>query len=272
MQDGFLLTIVERVRDVTGIEAIVLGGSRGRGTAKPDSDYDLGIYFDSPHTFDITALNAIARDLDDAHRDGLCTPIGGWGPWVTGGAWLVVDGAHVDFIYRELPRVRRVIDDCLHGEVSVGYQPGHPYGFVSSIYAGEVATCHVLWQDSTAISQLKAALSPYPAALKKAIIDAFAWEAGFCATIAKKPAQRGDLAYVNGVLFRGIMCLTQTLFAINEQWWLNEKGAVELASSFAQAPSAYAERVNEMFRSEPVRAIALLEEMSAEVSVIRRDG
>ena len=271
MNDVMFQTIVERLRDVRGVQAVVLGGSRGRGTAKPDSDYDIGIYFDSPDTFDIAALNAVAKDFDDAHRDDLCTQVGGWGPWVVGGGWLRVDGEPVDFIYRELPRVRRVVDECTRGAFSVDYQAGHPFGFASSIYAGEVATCRILGEGADEITQLKSQLLPYPPALKQAIVNAFAWEAGFCISIAHKPTQRGDLAYVNGALFRGVMCLTQTLFALNEQWWLNEKGAVELASSFAQAPSAYADRVNEIFAvaaTETTGAIEILNQLHEEVSAL----
>jgi hypothetical protein len=263
MNDALLSTIVERLRNVPGVQAVVLGGSRGhgRGTAKPDSDYDIGLYFDSPDTFDIAALNTVAKAFDDEHRDDLCTPVGGWGPWVVGGGWLQVDGAPVDFIYRELPRVQRVVQACVQGEVTVGYQAGHPYGFVSSIYAGEVATCQILWeqkQSNEGVRRLKAQLEPYPVALKKAIIDTFAWEAGFCAAIARKPAQRGDVAYVHGALFRAVMCMTQILFALNAQWWLNEKSAVALAATFAHTPSNYAERVNEMFASQPLQAIEML--------------
>ena len=267
MNDDLLATIADRVSNVRGVQAVVLGGSRGRGATQPDSDYDIGLYFDSPDTFDIAALNGIARDLDDEHRDALCTPVGGWGPWVVGGGWLRVAGKPVDFIYRELPRVRRIVDECVHGKVSVHYQAGHPFGFVSSIYAGEAATCHVFWDRDEEISQLKAKLYPYPSALKHAIINAFAWEAGFCVDIARKPVQRADAAYVNGALFRGVTCLTQTLFALNEQWWLNEKGAVALASAFAHTPANYAERVNTMFASDLARAVEILEELEREVNL-----
>lgn len=32
-----------------------------------------------------------------------------------------------------------MIDDCHAGQITIDYQPGHPHGFVSSIYIGEVA-------------------------------------------------------------------------------------------------------------------------------------
>ena len=42
--DALFETIVERVGKIDGIAAIVLGGSRARGIARPDSDVDIGIY------------------------------------------------------------------------------------------------------------------------------------------------------------------------------------------------------------------------------------
>lgn len=270
MDDDFLARIVERLKGVRGVAAVVLGGSRGRGMPRPDSDYDVGIYVDSPETFDIAALNRVAQNLDDEHRADLCTPIGGWGPWVTGGGWLVINGEHVDFIYRELPRVRRVMDDCRAGKIEIGHQPGHPFGFVSAVYMGEVATCQLLWDRDGALAALKAETRPYPAVLKRTLM-ATRWEAGFCAAIAEKPARRGDLNYIGGALFRGAMCLALALFGLNEQWWLNEKGAVELASSFELCPPRFAERVSEMFTlvgTDALRAVALLTELDREVAAL----
>ena len=40
--DPFLMRIVPNLAEVSGIEAIVLGGSRARGTADEASDTDIG--------------------------------------------------------------------------------------------------------------------------------------------------------------------------------------------------------------------------------------
>jgi hypothetical protein len=45
----------------------------------------------------------------------------------------------VDLLYRPLESVERVISDCREGSVSMDYQPGHPHGFCSAIWMGEVA-------------------------------------------------------------------------------------------------------------------------------------
>lgn len=84
--------IIRALVEAPGIIGIVLGGSRARGTHRPNSDIDIGIYYDSEVEFDPSSLNPTASMLDDAHRPELITPLGAWGEWVNGGGWLIVDG------------------------------------------------------------------------------------------------------------------------------------------------------------------------------------
>ncbi len=100
----FLSVIVERLKRVEGIEAIVLGGSRARGTSTASSDYDLGIYYSPAVGLDLEELEGAAAELDDSRRTGLVMPIGGWGPWINGGGWLTIGGQAVDLLYRDLER------------------------------------------------------------------------------------------------------------------------------------------------------------------------
>lgn len=97
-QSVFLEEIVARLMQVRGVSAIVLGGSRARGTHTPKSDFDLCLYYLPDQPLDLAALEQIAAQLDDQHRPGLVTPIGGWGPWINGGGWLTIQSQPVDFI------------------------------------------------------------------------------------------------------------------------------------------------------------------------------
>ena len=83
------------------------------------------------------------------------TAIGEWGPWINGGAWLTVEGKRVDLLYRDLDRVRAVIEACQAGRIERVYQPGHPHAFISAIYMGEVALCLVLWDPENVLAGLK---------------------------------------------------------------------------------------------------------------------
>ncbi|WP_238360598.1 nucleotidyltransferase domain-containing protein [Iningainema tapete] len=136
----FINHIVYSLQSIKGIIAVTLGGSRARGNHTHKSDVDLGIYYNPENPPDLIALNQLASELDDNHRINLVTAIGEWGKWINGGGWLRVQGVAVDFLYRDLAKVNRVIDDCHAGKITIDYQPGHPHGFVSSIYMGELVS------------------------------------------------------------------------------------------------------------------------------------
>jgi hypothetical protein len=195
----------------------------------------------------LTALSKVATNLDDEHRADVITPIGGWGPWINGGGWLKIQSHLVDFLYRDLEKVRRMIEDCLNGKVEIFYQPGHPLGFVSSMYLAEVAVCQPLWDPEGIISELKKKINPYPNPLQKALIQKFAWEINFSIDIARKSAERSDVTYAAGCCFRSVMCMLQVLFAINKTHWLNEKGAVAIADTFPRKPDGFQGRTNGIF-------------------------
>lgn len=266
--------IVERLQPVAGIQAIVLGGSRARGTHTPTSDIDLGIYYHPAAVLDLAALTQVAAEIDDEHRTELLTAIGGWGPWINGGGWLRVQSIAVDFLYRDLEQVARIIADCHHGRFEIAYQPGHPHGFASYIYMAEIALCQPLWDPYATISALKAQTQAYPSALKSAITKQFAWEAEFSLMVAQKSVSRGDVTYAAGCCFRCVACLAQTLFALNEHYWMNEKGSVALAATFAQSPPNFKARVEQAFRrldatAEAIAgAIVILEQLTRETCAL----
>jgi len=152
----FIHHVVNHLQTIEGIVAIALGGSRARGNHTPKSDVDLGLYYQPENPPDLLSLNYLASELDDNHRTNLITPIGGWGKWINGGGWLKVEGIPVDFLYRDVAQVHQVIDDGHNGQITIDYQPGHPHGFVSSIYMGEVALCLPLHDPQGVLAALKA--------------------------------------------------------------------------------------------------------------------
>ncbi|MFF2886746.1 nucleotidyltransferase domain-containing protein [Paenibacillus sp. NPDC057967] len=239
--------IVESLKPITGINALVLGGSRAKGTENHNSDIDIGIYYDSEKGLDITRLRQVATAIDDDHRDNLVTEIGDWGPWVNGGGWLKVNQISVDLLFRDQKKVSRVMEECIMGSITIDYQPGHPHGFVNSIYLAEIAWCKVLWDPSGIIGELKSRTIPYPSVFQEANIQKFLWESTFALDNGYKGIYKKDLSYVAGCLFRSVSCLNQVLFAMNETFSMNEKGAAAIADSFSIVPSQYSQRINEIF-------------------------
>jgi predicted nucleotidyltransferase len=239
--------IANRLSRVAGVAAVALGGSWARGTAHENSDLDLGVYYYPEQPLSTDELGEIAGELDDRHLPNLVTRLGEWGPWINGGGWLLIEGRHVDFLYRDLDKVTDVVMRCVGGKVTCDYQIGHPAGFHNHIYMGEVHFCRVFFDRSGVLRTLKALTVEYPEAMRRAIIDKYLYEASFSIEIAGKPAARADVYYVAGCLFRAIGCLVQVLFALNRRYFVNEKGSLRELDSFALKPANFAAQASSIF-------------------------
>ncbi|MBO0763494.1 MAG: nucleotidyltransferase domain-containing protein, partial [Hyphomicrobiaceae bacterium] len=257
---------------VPGVCAIALGGSRSRGLATKQSDYDIGLYYVAEEPLDVAGLRGIVAQFDDRGPEASVTPVGGWGPWINGGGWLTVRGTRVDLLYRDLVRVGEVIGDCRRGSIERHYQPGHPHAFVSTIYMGEVAYCHPLWDPAGRLAELKTLTLPYPQALRAAVIKAFLWEAEFAIKVARHGRALEDAVYVSGCAFRCIACLCQVLCAVNGAYLLNEKGAAAAVEAFPRRPNGFRPRVMEALgaiaRDEPAGALDKLARLLLETEAI----
>lgn len=230
--DQLLCRLTSVLSEVPGVAALVLGGSRARGTETETSDYDIGLYFRRECQLDTDTLLLAVRVLVDDPEIAFVTPIGEWGRWIVGGGWLTIAGKKVDILYREIDAVGQVIDDACAGQVSMDYQPGHPHGFCSAHWMGEIALCRSLYDPTGALTALKARTTPYPRALGQALIRKFLWEVDFSIENANLGAARGDQTHVVGCAYRALSCTAQVLFALNCQYLINEKGAFEVAKVF----------------------------------------
>lgn len=95
------------------------------------------------------------------------------------------------------------------------------------MYMGEVSICKILDDKTNRIAKLKSKTMPYPKPLKDAIIGYFMFEASFSLMFAKDNVDKDDISYVTGHCFRTISCLNQVLFAMNEEYCINEKKQFE---------------------------------------------
>lgn len=233
--------VSERLARIDGVVAVALGGSWARGDARADSDLDIGIYYYPNEAPPIEVLDRLAQELDDRHCPGLVTSYGEWGPWINGGGWLIIDGRRVDWLYRDLNKVKETVEECHAGKSTLYHQPGHPHGFHSHIYMGELHYCKVLQDPSGALSTLKWLTASYPLPLKRNLIETYLWQADFALSIAGKGAARTDVYYVVGCLFQCVACLVQVLYALNERYWTNEKGSVWAIDTFPIRPDGFSQ-------------------------------
>ncbi|MFF2961758.1 nucleotidyltransferase domain-containing protein [Streptomyces sp. NPDC057963] len=259
--------MASRLTALPGIRAVALGGSRARGTHRPDSDWDLGVYYRGAP--DVAALTALASEVQGSPAE-VAGP-GGWGPWVNGGAWLRVDGVPVDWILRDLDRVEAVWADCREGRFDVGVQPGHPLGFWSPAYPGEVALGRVLADPRGELTALQQETRNYPEPLRTALVHA-AWEAGFSVDAARKSAPTGDTLHVALCLSRAFGVLTQSLHAHHRAWCLNEKGASAAAAALPETPVDFAGRIGEALRGLDAAAVERAAELVRDVQSVLAAG
>lgn len=263
--------VANSLKKVKGIEAVVLGGSRASGSYTSKSDIDIGIYYRDSSLLDLEDLGRIATELDDQHRSNLINGIGEWGPWINGGGWLNIDGIATDFLLRDLNKVSQVIDACLNKQITIDYQPGHPHGFVNAIYVAETYYCKILWANDNLLKTFKDKITPYPLSIKTGIIDKFLWEAGFSSAIAEKSLSKNDITYTSGCVFRTVSCLTQVLYALNETYLMNEKGALTAMDSFKILPKAFKKNIENIFCSltfEPDNTKPLISQLSCIVKEV----
>ena len=248
-QRALVDSLAGKLAAIPGVAAVVLGGSFARGRATPTSDLDLGLFYSERAPFAIADVRALAREVNDS-ADPVVTDFYQWGPWVNGGAWLTVGGQRVDFLYRSLEHLERVIADAQAGrfELHFGQQP--PFGFFSPTYLGEIAICVPLADPLGRVAELKRHVRVYPQALRRALIQSYLWACEFTLeSFAAKLAERGDVLGTAGCLARVSFQLALVLFALNERWWLSDKTALEEITEFAQAPTDFGARVSAVLAS-----------------------
>jgi hypothetical protein len=123
--------LVAELAALPGVEAIALGGSRAQGTARPDSDWDLGVYYrDGFDPADVRALG----------HEGTVVDIGAWGGGVfNGGAWLRIDGVPVDLLWRDLAVVEHEIHEAEAGRWRMEPLMFHVAGIPTYLLVAELA-------------------------------------------------------------------------------------------------------------------------------------
>ena len=128
---GMLRAIAEALQNVPNVVAVVLGGSHAGGLARPDSDID----YREAAPFSIEHVRSVAGSISTAGTVPTVTEMYGWGPWVNGGAWIQTPVGKVDFLYRNLDQVQRVVEEGRQGIWRHDYDQQPPYGFRSVVYS-----------------------------------------------------------------------------------------------------------------------------------------
>lgn len=210
----FLDSVADKLAALPAVEAVTLGGSRAQGTHRPDSDWDLAIYYRG--NFDPEGLRQIGWE-------GEVSEIGAWGGGVfNGGAWLHIDGRDVDVHYRALTDVKEQLIRAERGEFHIEPLMFHLAGIPSYLVMGELG-----------INKVLRGILPcpdYPAALRESAPEVWAARAALNVLYAEKNhAPHGRVTQCAGLLAVAALEYAHAALAARGQWVTNEKGLLDAA-------------------------------------------
>ncbi|GAA1039688.1 nucleotidyltransferase domain-containing protein [Streptomyces murinus] len=211
----FLSATADRLAALPTVRAVALGGSRAQGTHRPDSDWDLAVYYRGP--FDPADLRALGWP-------GEVSEVGGWGGGVfNGGAWLTVDGRRVDVHYRDLDVVEHELTEAAQGRFRVEPLLFHLAGIPTYLIVAELAHNRVLRGD------LPRPLG-YPEPLRRTAAEHWGGTARATLGYAKADhAPRGRLTETAGALATAAAQASHAVLAARGEWVTNEKRLLERA-------------------------------------------
>jgi predicted nucleotidyltransferase len=240
--------IAAALSTVPNVRAVALGGSHARGTHRPDSDLDIGIYYRESQPLAIDAIRGIAKRFSKSGSPTV-TDFYDWGPFVNGGAWIDNAVCKIDFLYRNLDQLERVIAAAHRGEWQHSFDQHPPFGFRSVTLLGEIHVCKPLLDPENVLGPMQERVAAFPPALRARIVQDMLWIAEFSFTHAHGFAEAGDVPNTVGCMTRIYHCLVQTLYALNETYFLNDKRSSTEIESFATAPKDFCARVSAILAS-----------------------
>ncbi|MEU9804783.1 nucleotidyltransferase domain-containing protein [Mycobacterium sp. NPDC050853] len=210
----FLESVTDGLAALSNVEAVTLGGSRAQGTQRPDSDWDLAVYYRGD--FDPEELRRIGWE-------GEVSELGAWGGGVfNGGAWLRIDDRDVDVHYRNLAVVEEQLHHAQHGEFHIEPLMFHLAGIPSYLAVGELALNRVLRGTLPR--------PEYPAALRESASKTWQERAALNLIYAEKNhAPHGRVTQTAGLLAVAATEYAHAALATRGEWVTNEKRLLDSA-------------------------------------------
>jgi len=215
--------LVEKLADIPGVVGATLGGSRAVGRQRPDSDWDVGLYYRG---------RLDANDVRALGFEGTVVDPGAWGRLVDGGAWLTIEGERVDILYRDLDFVAHWITEAEAGRFDIDSVYGYVAGMATYVLAGELALCRVLHGELPRPS--------FPDALRASAPPRWRSLAQHSLAVARNRALAGDVVSFGGLCSTAVIAEAQARLAENGKWVLNEKdtatraGLEDVGETFAR--------------------------------------
>ncbi len=204
----------ETLAGLPNVVAVALGGSRGTGTHRPDSDWDFAVYYRGH--FDPADLRAVGWP-------GAVSELGGWGGGIfNGGGWLEIDGRRADVHYRDLDDVEHHLAEARAGRFRIEHLMFYLAGVPTYVVVAELAANRTL---SGSLPK-----PDYPPALRERAPAAWWARAELTLDYAiNAHAPRGRLLDCAGAAARACLEAAHAILADRGEWVTNEKRLLDRA-------------------------------------------
>lgn len=209
--------VADRLVGLPGVRAVTLGGSRAQGTHRPDSDWDMAVYYrGGEREFDPADLRAVGWP-------GEVSSLGDWGGGVfNGGAWLTIDGRTVDVHYRDLDVVEHELAEARQGRYHWEPLMFHLAGIPSYLVVAELGINQVLRGELPRPT--------YPEALRESAPERWFGSARLTLRYAAaNHAPRGQHTEVAGAIASAALQTAHAVLAARGEWVTNEKTLLDRA-------------------------------------------
>lgn len=210
--EEFLGAVLAVCRQMPKAEAVNLGGSRARGDARPDSDWDFAVYYrgdvDVDYFEELGWPGHVYRPFE-------------WGQVMYAGAVFDLDGRHFDIHFRNLDVVEHWSKEAEEGRFKVFQLGFHLSGIPTYMLAGELAISNTLWGELPKPT--------YPTALRRSAPPLWLGRAKLELDYASYWAQSENSISCAGALAKVVLQTAHALLAHRGVWALNEKRMVQWA-------------------------------------------
>lgn len=209
-----------------GRYAITIGGSRGKRIADNRSDIDFRLFAED-------FVGGAEYSETEAWRQ-FCQVVERWR----------AQGIEIDYCWnRTIAEIDQQLDGWVNGVIQ-------PIDLVWAIWGYHLLTDlsnQVVIEDPTGlIAGWQARLTPYPPALRRAIIQKHMESLNYWRNDYhyRSKVERGDVVFLAGISSRLVHDMLQVLFAINETYFVGDGNNLKYVANFARKPERFAERAH----------------------------
>lgn len=221
---------------------IAIGGSRAKGSADRWSDLDV-------YLFSRSLVPCPEREALVASLLPNASEVRAWGcddPFVEGGTDFTFEGVRVECWHRNNASVEAKLHASLDGDIARQYSAWAVMGFFDHAVLADIRSMHIVIDPQGIIAKWKRAVSRYPDALRRSLLNRFIREAVFWLNNPhyQGAIERVDLIYTSAIVQHTLQALIQVVFALNREYFPGEKQLACAMDTLSMQPQRFSNRIH----------------------------